>query len=133
MDSVPHQDAVVGEAGGGEVGSSVQSLGIHLAFQDVQTAYLTGKVDSIPHHDGVVGEDGGGEVGSGVQSLWIHLAFKAAQTTYLTWKVDSVSHHDSVVGEDGRGEVGSGIPWESPCSRCLNHLPDREGGQFPPP
>ncbi len=77
MDSIPHHDGVVGEDGGGEVGSDVQSLGIHLAFQDVQTAYLTGRVDSIPHHDGVVGEDGGGEVGSSVQSLGIHLALAA--------------------------------------------------------
>ncbi len=78
MDSVPHHDGVVGEDSGGEVGSSVQSLGIHFALKAVLASYLTGKVHSVPQHDGVVGEDGGGEVGSGVQSLGINLALQAA-------------------------------------------------------
>jgi hypothetical protein len=62
----------------GEVWSGVQSLGIHLALQATQTAYLTGKVDSVPHHDGVVREDSRGKVKTGVQSIGIHLASKAA-------------------------------------------------------
>ncbi len=33
VDSVPHHDGVVGEDGRGEVGSGVQSLGIHLDFE----------------------------------------------------------------------------------------------------
>jgi hypothetical protein len=61
VDSVPHHDSEVGEDGGAEVASGVQSLGIHFAFKVAKIAYLTGKVDSIPHHDIVVVEDGRGK------------------------------------------------------------------------
>jgi hypothetical protein len=108
-------------------------IGIHLA---TQTNYLTGKVDIVPQHDGVVGEDGGGEVVSGVQSLGIHFAFKVAQTACLTGKVDIIPHHDGAVGEDGRGRSGvqCTAPWDPTCFQdCLDHLPDRESGQCPPP